>query len=112
MILIINESRGVTTLLKAYLESSTTKVEVANTFVEAIQIIKKHDFKKIITDVSLPGTSGLELIASLQRSTKEAKVIVLSYMDQISYKESAKAFGIVDYHTFPIDMNVLEKLAE
>ncbi|RAI97569.1 response regulator receiver domain-containing protein [Chitinophaga skermanii] len=62
----------------------------------------------VITDIMLPGASGLEIVSTVKNITsKDIKVIVLSTMGQENIVEEAFKLGADEYITKPFSLTEL-----
>lgn len=64
---------------------------------EAQQLMEKHKPDVLITDMMMPGLSGLEVARATKRISPAAKVIVLSMHDAESYVVEALQAGVAGY---------------
>ena len=63
----------------------------------------------IVSDVNMPGMSGLELLRHLKAHDAALKVVIITaYGDEQTY-QSAMASGADGYFTKPIDFNALKQ---
>ncbi|NMC20592.1 MAG: sigma-54-dependent Fis family transcriptional regulator [Thermogutta sp.] len=77
---------------------------------EALQAVERSDFDCIITDMKMPGMSGLELIGHLERRRLRARVIMVTAYASVSSAVAAMRMGAFDYIEKPFDLEQLEKL--
>jgi len=64
---------------------------------QAYQLFKQYQPDLVITDISLPGSSGLELIAHLKQRQYDAKILVFSMHQNPSFAEQAMRAGALGY---------------
>ncbi|SHE72498.1 response regulator [Clostridium fallax] len=84
--------------------------ETANDGQEAYEKYKKNPVDIIITDITMPKLTGLQLIEKLKNEGCEnTKFIILSGYDDFSYAKKAIYLGIENYILKPIDEEELEK---
>jgi two-component system KDP operon response regulator KdpE len=76
-ILIVDDERQITRVLRTSLQSSGYEVSVANNGMEAFNLFKSVAPDLIITDLSMPEMDGLELTRAI-RSISEVPIIVYS----------------------------------
>ncbi|MBW8349272.1 response regulator [Bacillus sp. IITD106] len=81
---------GVTNIFKAY------------SAYEALDILKKNSIDIVITDIRMPGMSGIELIEEINKNWKHIKCVLLSGFDDFSYAQQAIKFGASDYLLKPV----------
>lgn len=75
---------------------------------ELRQLIAAHDPQLVISDISMPGGSGLEIMSDLNKSGRLIKVIFISAFQEFSYAQQAVQLGALDYLVKPINKNQLE----
>ncbi|WP_168120095.1 response regulator [Paenibacillus sp. HB172176] len=77
---------------------------------EALTLLNQDEhFDLIITDIKMPGMSGLELARELAKRPGRPKMIILSGYDEFALAKEAMQYGVTDYLLKPI---VREELAE
>lgn len=71
---------------------------------EALERARVTAFDAIVTDVTMPGRDGLELLTALQaqESTREIPVIILTGLSDVDLKRRALELGAVDLLNKPI----------
>lgn len=72
-------------------------VGVAKNGVETQEIIDGQVFDVLLTDIRMPGISGLELAKILKENNPSAKTILLSGYGEFSYAQQAIALGVHGY---------------
>lgn len=72
-------------------------VGVAKNGVEAEEIIDSVVFDVLLTDIRMPGISGLKLAQDLKAANPMAKTILLSGYGEFSYAQKAITLGVHDY---------------
>lgn len=66
---------------------------------EAYRLFKEFDPDLLITDISLPGSSGLELIARIKQRRADAKILVFSMHQNPGFAMQAMRAGALGYVT-------------
>jgi two-component system response regulator YesN len=61
----------------------------------------------VITDISMPDGSGIDVIKEVQKRQLRTKIIFISAYQEFSYAKDALAFGAVDYLVKPIEKRLL-----
>ncbi|MGM1050021.1 MAG: response regulator [Bacillota bacterium] len=75
----------------------------------ALEKLKDLPVDILITDISMPVMTGLELIAEARKIKPELKVIILSGFDDFAYLKEAMRLGIENYLLKPINLKELEE---
>ena len=102
-ILVVDDERQITRMLRASLQSSGYSVSVANDGLEAFRVFEKELPDLIITDLAMPQMTGLELTQAIRRLAP-TPIIVLSVRDSDMMKVQALDEGADDYLTKPFSM--------
>lgn len=99
-ILVVDDERQITRMLRASLQSSGYEVLVANNGAEGFTRFENDRPDLIITDLAMPEMDGLELTQAVRR-VSETPIIVLSVRDTDAMKVKALDEGADDYLTKP-----------
>lgn len=107
-ILIIDDSFEITRVLRSAIYTLDPKIEVLVTpsAEEAMLEISKGDLTLIITDIRLPGISGLELLRKIKSQHPLVKIIMMSGMRDEDIDDKAKESGADIFLPKPIEMPV------
>ncbi|QCS53871.1 response regulator [Priestia flexa] len=73
------------------------ELHTSNNAEDAREVIFKHYPELIITDIMLPGISGLDLIEEVVNRDYQPKVIIVSGFGNFEYARRSIHFGAVDY---------------
>ena len=63
----------------------------------------------ILSDINMPGTSGLELLQDIREKFPDVKVYMITAYDDDENYQKAMSYGASDYLTKPIDFQELKK---
>jgi two-component system KDP operon response regulator KdpE len=102
-ILIVDDERQITRVLRTSLQSSGYEVTVANNGMEAFDLFHSVAPDLVITDLAMPEMDGIELTRAIRRIA-ETPIIVLSVREQETMKVAALDEGADDYVTKPFSM--------
>lgn len=102
-ILVVDDERQITRMLRASLQSSGYAVNLANDGLEAFTQFEAERPDLIITDLAMPEMNGLELTRAIRRIA-QTPIIVLSVRDADAMKVTALDEGADDYLTKPFSM--------
>ena len=102
-ILIVDDEEPIRRLLSMYLSDEYSCVPVANAD-EATMMLSSRFFNLVMTDITMPGASGIELCQYVQKAFPETVVLVVSGMTDIQYAIEAMRHGVFDYVTKPFDL--------
>ena len=112
-ILIVDDDQNIRKVLKDLMEKEGFHALTAHDVDTALPIIEKEDLDLIITDLKMPGKSGMDLI-TLSRERKPAvPIIMITAFGNIEAAVTAIKKGAFDFITKPFDeselLNVIEK---
>jgi cyclic di-GMP phosphodiesterase len=102
-ILIIDDEEPIRRLLALYLSDDYTCVTAASAQ-EAMTLLTGGTFNLVMTDIAMPGTSGIELCQFINQVYPETVVIMVSGMTDINYAIDAMRQGAFDYVVKPFDL--------
>ena len=106
-ILVVDDERQITRMLRMALQSSGYAVDTATDGLEGLQKFEAQRPDLVITDLAMPGMDGLELTRAIRRSA-QIPIIVLSVRDADAMKIAALDDGADDYLTKPFSMPELQ----
>jgi two-component system KDP operon response regulator KdpE len=102
-ILVVDDDRQITRMLRTSLQSSGYLVSVANSGLEGMDSFTKEQPDLVITDLVMPEMDGVELTQAI-RKVADTPIIVLSVNSAESMKITALDEGAGDYLTKPFSM--------
>jgi DNA-binding NtrC family response regulator len=71
-------------------------------------LTKESEWHAVITDISMPGLSGLELLGHIRQQHPDTPVIVLSGLHDPAYKIGAMGMDVFKYLTKPYRLEEIE----
>ncbi|AIQ24538.1 MULTISPECIES: response regulator [unclassified Paenibacillus] len=82
----------------------------ANDGLELKQQIEEHNPDLIISDISMPGYTGIDIIREIHEAGRSVKVIFISAYQEFTYARQALQYGALDYLVKPVNKNQLEQV--
>src|SRR4030095_9132786 len=110
-ILIIDDEPSVLSVLNSLL-SSTHDCKTATSAVEAIEYLKQETYDLVLSDIMMPGMSGLELLAEITKLSRDTVVVLISGNLNIQSAIEAMRRGAFDYVTKPFNLSDVETAVE
>lgn len=77
-ILIIDDDRVISSLLKSFLSLKKYKVECVSTVIDAMNALTRKSFDIVITDMKMHGMGGAEIIKKMRSIQSGIKLIAMS----------------------------------
>jgi len=116
-ILVVDDERDVQTLFEQRFRKETKSGEMQFAFAfsgeEALQFLTDHNQEAvlILSDINMPGMSGLELLKRIKQEHQEPPPVVMmitAYGDAENYNQATQ-LGADDFLTKPVDFTVLKE---
>lgn len=112
-ILVVDDEELIVELLKEYFSELGYEVWVAQSAEEAISKLNNgNNLNLVITDINLPGKSGLELLKIVKETKEDLPVVLLTGLKTLDNAISAVKSGATDYITKPFDLESVRKVVE
>ncbi|MBI3073533.1 MAG: sigma-54-dependent Fis family transcriptional regulator [Deltaproteobacteria bacterium] len=106
-ILVADDNEGQRRLIARALQAKGHVVREAVDGTAALVALSDADFDLVITDVKMPGVTGIELLQSLRRQENATPVIVMTAYGSIESAVEAMKLGASDYLTKPLSLEEL-----
>jgi two-component system response regulator AtoC len=104
-ILVVEDEEKLRRVVELQLKGAGFEVEQAGTVEQAMRLADRADV--ILTDLRLPGVSGLELLANLRRQDSHTPVVVMTAFGSIETAVEAMKAGAVDFLPKPFSLDHL-----
>ena len=111
-ILVVDDDVDGLEVLKTRLSHAGYDVETADSAEQALARVKAFDPGLIVTDVRMPGMSGLELLAKVRESMDGVHVVVMTAHDDMQTAVAAMKSGAFDFLVKPVDPKAVQGLAD
>lgn len=102
-ILIVDDDQNVLEVLEARLQSAGFRIHKAENGREAVRLIKDHKIDLMISDMKMPGMSGMEVLTKARSLQPGLPIIFLTAYGTIPDAVKAVKAGAVDYLAKPFD---------
>jgi putative nucleotidyltransferase with HDIG domain len=106
-ILIVDDEGGIRSVLYDLLSEHYACSEEASA-VAALGLLRTQQFDLVISDITMPGMSGLEMIPHLERIAPDTVVVMISGMQTVESAIEALRLGAFDYLMKPFDLRQVE----
>ena len=107
LVLIVDDDAAVSYALQQGVEAAGYEVQVAADAKSAKRKIKKERPDVVITDVRMPGDSGLDLLRDLQKLYPSLPVVVMTAHGTMETAIEAVKNGAFDYLVKPLDLDAV-----
>ena len=111
-ILIVDDERSMREFLGIYLRREGYRIEAAQGGNEAMAALKSRTFDVVITDLRMPDTDGLTILAEAKRLHPDTEVIVVTAFSTTETAIAAMKAGAHDYLTKPFKIDEVSLVVE
>ena len=106
-ILIVDDDAGQRSLLSSFLNGQGFETVPVSSGESALEVLGEQEFAMMITDVRMPGISGLETLRRLRKVRPALPVLLVTAYADIRDAVVAMRDGAVNYLEKPIDLDEL-----
>ena len=89
--------------------SEEYQCQTAATAEEALERLAASSYDVVLTDISMPGLSGLELLGLVRQKYPQTPVVVISGISDQAHAEGLIKLGAFNYLLKPFQLNVVEQ---
>ncbi len=111
-ILIIEDDEEMSSLLQDFLKTDGFDTASVSSGPEAFGELEKKSFELVITDIRMPGLTGLDIIPGIKKLQPELPIIVITAFGSETVRSRALERGASGYLEKPIHFNELRILIE
>jgi two-component system response regulator PilR (NtrC family) len=115
-ILVVDDERSMQEFLEIFLRQEGYEVELAGDVASAVDRIAHGDFDLVISDMQMPGGSGLDVLRAALESSPDTLVVMITAFATTESAIAAMREGAHDYITKPFKLDeirvVIEKALE
>jgi len=109
-VLVVDDHREARESMADVLRQSGHQVACCSSAHEALQVLQQESFDCIVTDLRMPGMSGLEFIIHLEQRRCRIQVVMVTAHASVASAVEAMRHGAFDYIEKPFDADQLERL--
>jgi DNA-binding NtrC family response regulator len=109
-VLVVDDHADARRSMADVLQQAGYQVECLSSAVEATKVLVRESFDVVVTDLQMPGMSGLEFIKHLAECRHGAQVLMVTAHASIDSAVEAMRHGAFDYIQKPFDAEQLEQL--
>ncbi|MEI6148780.1 MAG: response regulator [bacterium] len=106
-VLVVDDEKSIRISLREFLVADGYTVEVAADAQDAQRLLGDHDFDVVVSDIVLPGISGIELLQAIRSAAPYVQVIMMTGDPTIATAAAALRSGAFDYLIKPAGKNAI-----
>ena len=108
LILLVDDDEMIRDTLYELL-SQEHRCQTAETAEEALARLEAESYDVVLTDISMPGLSGLELLGHVRQKYPQTPVIIISGIGDQEHARGLKRLGAFEYLLKPFRLEAVEK---
>ncbi len=107
-ILVVDDEPGFREILRACVEGRRCEVETARDAAEAMALLEQRHYDLVVTDIVMPGLSGLNLLEKVRTMCPGTAVIITTGFGTVETAVYAMKRGAADFILKPFRLDVIE----
>src|SRR5271163_801282 len=111
-LLLVEDKNELRAMLRKALERAGYSVDEAPDGPSAIQKVRARRYLMVITDLKMPGASGLEVLRETKQADATIPVLLLTAFGSVEEAVSAMKEGAFDFLQKPVDLDHLKLLVQ
>jgi DNA-binding NtrC family response regulator len=111
-LLLVEDKNELRAMLRKALERNGHSVDEASDGSAAIQKLRNKRYQMVLTDLKMPGASGLDVLRESKQADATIPVILLTAFGSVDEAVSAMKEGAFDFIQKPVDLDHLKLLVD
>jgi DNA-binding NtrC family response regulator len=107
-VLVVDDDPTMCELLQEGLQKRGHDAEAYTAASHALAALEERDFAVVLTDLSMPGTNGIELCRRIVEQRPDVPVVVLTGFGTMETAVQAMRAGAYDFITKPVELDALD----
>lgn len=107
MILVVDDEKSIRVTLRTFLLDAGYAVETAEDAQQARALLQSRAWDVVVTDIVLPGLSGIDLLKTIRATDTDTQVIMITGEPTMETASEAVRAGACDYLTKPVNKHAL-----
>ena len=103
-ILIVDDDAGQRSLLNSFLGSQGFETVPVASGEAALEILRTQDISMMISDVRMPGLSGIDVLREIKKVRADVEVIVITGYGTLTNAQEAIRYGAGDFISKPFNV--------
>jgi putative nucleotidyltransferase with HDIG domain len=103
-VLVVDDEEPIRNALRKYLKQQQFEVFTAGSAEEALQQLRLHKVTLMLSDIRMPGTSGVDLVPQALEIEPELAILMLTAVNDATSAALCMQRGAMDYLTKPIEL--------
>ena len=109
VLLYVEDEQSIKEEMVEILQLKFENIHICSNGLEGLQSYKEHNQDLIISDVQMPIMDGITMAKEIKLLNPQAKIILTTAFNEDTFMSNAKALGIKEYVSKPVNINELFK---
>ncbi len=109
-LLVVDDEADICDFVRNFFKEREFEVFVAHDGKEALALVDSANPHIILLDLKMPVMGGMETLKEINKRKPDAKVIIVTAVEDIEKAEEAKRHNAVEYITKPLVLEQLERV--
>ena len=110
--LVVDDRENMRDLMETAFTERGFEVATATCGEEAIDLLANQPFEVVITDLSMPGKNGIEVLKAAKANAPDTEVLIVTAYGTIDTAVEAMRLGACDFITKPFKLTEIERKVE
>lgn len=112
-VLVVDDDVNISEVVASVLAAEGYRVDVVQSGEEALDLFIKGNYPLVVTDIVMPGLSGIELLKKIKQISADAQVVMMTSQAMLKTSIEALRADAYDYLTKPFaDLNLIPLVAQ
>lgn len=111
-ILVVDDEPAMLDLYRALLSESSDRIETALSGPEAIEKVREQSFDTVVSDIRMPGMTGLDLFRAIREIDPHVPVVLITAGPTLESAIEAVELGALRYLVKPLEGNLLRSAVD
>ncbi|HEX9611587.1 MAG TPA: response regulator, partial [Gemmatimonadales bacterium] len=103
-VLVVDDEEPIRNALRRFLKQQQFEVYAAGSGDEALQQLRLHKVSLMLSDIRMPGTSGVDLVPQALEIEPDLAILMLTAVNDATSAALCMQRGAMDYLTKPIEL--------
>jgi DNA-binding NtrC family response regulator len=111
-LLVVDDDSAMREMLASLFQDEGWQVSEAGNVDAALELVSENDHDVVVSDIRMPGRSGIELVGELRRLRPDTPVVLMTAFGSIDSAVEAMRAGACDYITKPFEPDIVQLTVE
>jgi putative nucleotidyltransferase with HDIG domain len=111
-ILIVDDEANIRSILLKHFQGEGTDCVASPSAIDALEKMKEQSFSLVISDVMMPGMSGMEFLRLVKQQDPDTAFIMITGLMDINTAVDSLRLGAFDFITKPFELSAIRRAVE